>query len=263
MYKEEKDKYDLMMEQYPILYCDRNKSEMESCMHWGISAGEGWYKPINELSQTLEELNHKFKIYGVRIRADQVKSKYAELRFYYSIKIERNIFIKIISFPIKLIINFINKNVDFKYEKIIDKPAHIEEFWREISKEDYDNKKIIEGVKNEFGYKFKEENGKYYRNGSLHYSDTFHYELKNHKFIDKIKRFFQKIEFMIERIPFSKKKIESSNLLNKIVEILISDAESTCWNTCELCGHYDYSGKTIITTKGWMTRICLDCNEKK
>ena len=125
---ENKSKYDLMMEKYPILFCQRNKSEMETCMCWGIEADEGWYEPINELCKSLEMLNHIFQHHGIRIQADQVKSKYAELRFYYSIIMERNAFLRTIILPFKSIINLVDKNIDFKYDKIIDKPEGIEEF---------------------------------------------------------------------------------------------------------------------------------------
>lgn len=250
-----------MMEKYPILYCQRNKSEMETCMCWGIEADEGWYEKINELSALLEELNHKFKIYGVRIQADQVKSKYASLCFYYSIIMERNVFFKTILFPFNSVINFIDNHFEFKFEKIEDKPAYTEEIWEEISKEDYDNKKTP-WIKNDYGYKFKEENNKYYRNGCIYHNAEIHFELKNHKIINKIKLIFQKIKSIIERIPFSKHKRENADLLEKITRGIIQEYENKCWNTCEWCGHYDNLGIDIITTTGWMTRICRDCAEQ-
>ena len=260
---ENKSKYDLMMEKYPILFCQRNKSEMETCMCWGIEADEGWYEPINELCKSLEMLNHIFQHHGIRIQADQVKSKYAELRFYYSIIMERNAFLRTIILPFKSIINLIDKNIDFKYDKIIDKPEGIEEFWHEISKEDYDNKVIIEWQQIEDNKsKFKEENGKYYRSGYMRCASKFHYELKNHFIFNKIKVILQNIKNKIEQIPFSKKKIYYMNSLDEIVDGLIIKAEQKCWNTCEWCGHYDSLGHDIITKKGWLTRICNKCAEK-
>ena len=82
----ETNKYEKMMKQYPILFKQRTASEIETCMCWGIQADYGWYKPLNKLCSYLEELNNiYYDKYKIRIQADQVKSKYGELRFYYSI----------------------------------------------------------------------------------------------------------------------------------------------------------------------------------
>ena len=36
-------------------------------------------------------------------------------------------------------------------------------------------------------------------------------------------------------------------------------AETILWNTCEYCGSHE----EIETTKGWITRVCKKCKEKK
>ena len=48
--------------------------------------GHGWDIPLAELSYALEELNVRFRKFGVRIRAVQVKEKFGTLRFYYDIE---------------------------------------------------------------------------------------------------------------------------------------------------------------------------------
>jgi predicted NAD-dependent protein-ADP-ribosyltransferase YbiA (DUF1768 family) len=255
---ENKDKYDLLMEKYPILFCQRNKSQMETCMCWGICAGEGWYESLDELCNSLEELNCKFKIYGLRIQADQVKSKYAGLRFYYSIIMERNVFTKTLRFPFKFFADYIENHVDFQYKKVIDEPEQIKYFWHEITEKEYEE----EINKSNLSYKLEEKNGKYYRKSELKCAAKSHKELMNHFFINKVFNFFRKIQFKIESIPFSQNKIDNANLLNKVVESLIEQAEQKCWNTCEWCGKYDAVGHEIVTTSGWITRICRECAKK-
>jgi uncharacterized CHY-type Zn-finger protein len=47
----------------------------ETCMCWGFP-GDGWFKLIWELSEKLEKFD---------VTADQVKSKFASLRYYYTL----------------------------------------------------------------------------------------------------------------------------------------------------------------------------------
>lgn len=46
------DKY--LCDKYPKIFCDRNKSEMESCMHWGLSVGNGWFNLLDELCNQIQ-----------------------------------------------------------------------------------------------------------------------------------------------------------------------------------------------------------------
>lgn len=91
-----------LIEKYPILFQDKDKSPKETLMCFGIETGDGWYKILDDLfgyfykimeseyyipfkEEYVEEGN--FKTYGVYIKAPkikllQVKSKYASLRVY-------------------------------------------------------------------------------------------------------------------------------------------------------------------------------------
>lgn len=68
---------------FPNLYADRHASIHVSCMPWGFEIGPGWRQLVWELSEKLEAIILELPD-GVRpqVRASQVKSKYAELRFY-------------------------------------------------------------------------------------------------------------------------------------------------------------------------------------
>lgn len=49
-----------IVEAHPLLYRDRYADPRSTCMCWGLSVGDGWYKIIWDLSQKLEPLIQKF-----------------------------------------------------------------------------------------------------------------------------------------------------------------------------------------------------------
>lgn len=81
------DKYDNMMNNYPILYRKKfaTKHDNNSCC--GFSCPIGWYEPINNLSCKLETLNNTYIKDGVSITLAQAKEKFGTLRFYYNVNI--------------------------------------------------------------------------------------------------------------------------------------------------------------------------------
>jgi len=83
----EENPYEGFMEKYPILFQNKDKSMMETCMCWGIECPPGWLTILTELCDKLEFLNeHLAKRFEFQIVADQVKEKYGYLHFYYSIR---------------------------------------------------------------------------------------------------------------------------------------------------------------------------------
>ena len=89
------DKY--LCEKYPLIFADRNKSMSESCMHWGLDVGNGWFYIIDNLCKTVQshidshnkcvdsEYDWAVKIGKIKqVVALQVKEKFSGLRFYYS-----------------------------------------------------------------------------------------------------------------------------------------------------------------------------------
>jgi hypothetical protein len=64
-----------LVNKYPNLYKEYNKSPIESCMCWGFTCGNGWFDIIANLSEKLDNLN---------VVAIQVKEKFGGLRFYYT-----------------------------------------------------------------------------------------------------------------------------------------------------------------------------------
>jgi len=62
-----------LVEKYPNLYSKYGGDIRDTCMGWGMSCGNGWFKLLDELSAKLESLN---------VIASQVKEKFGGLRFY-------------------------------------------------------------------------------------------------------------------------------------------------------------------------------------
>lgn len=253
-----KNVYEKMMNKYPILYCMRNKSEMETCMCWGIEADFGWYEPLNDLSYKLEILNKTFyKANNIRIQADQVKEKYGTLHFYFSVIIDPPKSKRLLTLPFIIIDKLLNK-VSFKFKTERTENPSIIVRWEEIAKEKYDKKDKPLTIKNYFNSEFKEENGKYYRSYEYYTPGKFDTVLLNHKLLWKLKCFCNKIKFKIYKVNPTDKQLKLSNALNEITQLLIDQCEQECYNICEICG----SKKNILSTIGWIKRICKECAEK-
>ena len=88
------DKY--LCQKYPKIFAERDKSPMESCMHWGLAVGNGWFSLIDDLCSRIQshiDSNNESVDKGyttftkgkvLQVVALQVKEKFAGLRFYYS-----------------------------------------------------------------------------------------------------------------------------------------------------------------------------------
>lgn len=102
---------DALFAKYPKIFQEKDLSEMQSCMHWGLEVGDGWYDIIDTLCHSLswmyttsvgidEEdakalgiksytqpiegaVQYYFTIEKPQVVATQVKEKFGELRFYY------------------------------------------------------------------------------------------------------------------------------------------------------------------------------------
>ena len=76
-----------LCEKYPLIFADRNKSMMETCMCWGFEHGDGWYQILDSLCGNIQ--NHidwqtKQGKTVPQVVATQVKEKFGTLRFYYN-----------------------------------------------------------------------------------------------------------------------------------------------------------------------------------
>lgn len=72
---------------YPALYRQKDLTERETCMCWGICVGDGWYAIIDYVSKALTRIAEE---YDVVIEAAQVKEKFGTLRFYDDVKLGKS-----------------------------------------------------------------------------------------------------------------------------------------------------------------------------
>jgi hypothetical protein len=63
-----------LVKKYPNLYKQYGGDVKETCMGWGFSCGDGWYKLLEDLSEELKPFEE--------VVAEQVKEKFGGLRFY-------------------------------------------------------------------------------------------------------------------------------------------------------------------------------------
>lgn len=92
----------------------------------------------------------------------------------------------------------------------------------------------------------------------------------NTKFVcDQLKEKFGEI-----RIYYSQNLIDKNKQINKddgnidaicsMFEEAVEDCEKECWNVCQWCGASGgTNGANLITTSGWISRICKKCAKEK
>jgi len=68
-----------LIEKFPVLFGDFDKSPQETCMCWGVDFNDGWYDLFYELLVKLSG-------FPIIIVLDQVKEKYGGMRVYYHIE---------------------------------------------------------------------------------------------------------------------------------------------------------------------------------
>lgn len=69
---------------YPKLFAQKDLSEQETCMCWGICCGKGWYGIIDEACQKIEDVQKEYPLF--QIEFTQVKEKFGGLRLNFEIK---------------------------------------------------------------------------------------------------------------------------------------------------------------------------------
>ena len=83
-----------LFSKYPKIFRQKDLSMQQTCMCWGVSTGDGWYKIIDMLCSFLQfDIdNNNYP----QIEATQVKEKFGTLRFYYNTlepKIKHKVFV--------------------------------------------------------------------------------------------------------------------------------------------------------------------------
>jgi hypothetical protein len=72
-----------LVEKYPKILRDYGGDKRDTCMHWGMECGPGWYDLLDNVMGKLQYMSDKF---GPQVIADQIKEKYGTLRFYFGVE---------------------------------------------------------------------------------------------------------------------------------------------------------------------------------
>lgn len=248
----------------PILFHMYDRPMSETTMCWGFECGYGWYNAISDACRELEVLNTLFySKTRVRIQADQIKSKFGYLCFYYSVTIDPGKFATFMqNFCYKCFYKII-RNVNFETKRVEVIAPHEYDDVKEITKEEFEKENT-----SEFKYanvKFEQKNDKYYKITSVKNYGKYEYVPTKHKFIYHMANVFKTIGNLFNCFTLKVFKDNSATRnayvymharANEIIERLMK----TCSNTCEKCGMYigsDWSPK--CQTTGWISYICEKC----
>lgn len=250
-----------------ILYCGRHKPITHSMMPFGWEHGDGWNNIVADLSYNIEMLNLMFyPKYGIRVEAVQVKEKFGELRFYYDIITEPPKLLRFIPNFLENLHYHLIKKVDFGYRHVRDMEPYTSEEWEEISSEDFENRKTPKYAENNYGWKFKEEDGKFYRNYSLFHPEKWHMEITKNKFLHALDSIICKIWHILDfrySWPYSKNVNIVRNYVDSTVQKYIDEACRKCYDTCEECGmQIGNEWSPRCTTTGWILHVCEDCAKR-
>lgn len=247
-----------------MLYCGTKKPPTESLMCFGWECGDGWNAKIAELSYSLEMMNMLlYPKYRTRIEAEQIKEKFGYFRGYFSVVTDQPFLRGLPSAIFRKLYDVLNRRVNYAYKRVVDVEGGHREEWDEISKEDFDFKKAPDYVENPYGWKFKEENGKYYRNSCVYFCEKAHNEPTKHKFLYKIMNIAHSVSCFLYGLTYkepTRKQRVAAEFMNTYMEELVDETERKCHGVCEYCGtqigtHFEER----CETNGWISYICKDC----
>jgi hypothetical protein len=77
-----------LVKKYPKILRDYRGDMMETCMAWGIETGDGWYDLLDECMGKMQLICDlaSTEENQVQVIAEQIKTKFASLRFYYRVE---------------------------------------------------------------------------------------------------------------------------------------------------------------------------------
>lgn len=251
-----------VMEKFPMLYCQHDKTMQETCMCFGFENGPGWKESLVKLSAKLETLNMLFyPKYKVRIQVDQVKEKYGKLHFYYSVVTDGPWYERLCRKVSHMLFNKL-KTFDYKLVYVVDVEPYVE-----TQKKVFDSKVAYLEDKYAFGkcfnVKYAEEDGKFVKYTDIQHYKKTHSEPTKHKFLYKLLCLARRMRNYSTYKEHTYEQYIIEQFLDSMAYKYIEEAENECYNTCEECGTQigtKYSPR--CETTGWIKYICDKCAKK-
>jgi len=251
----------------PILFRNIGRPLTESIISFGFECGKGWHTAIANTCRELEMVNSEYyKKYRVRIQADQIKEKFGEIRFYYSVVVDPCAFIVWFANRFNSVYQYLNayKRFDYKMTKVVDVEPYDYDETKVLTKEQYECQKAYKYTAS--NVELKEENGKYLEICHLHNYGKSHMEPTRLKLLWHVKEFANK---MFCRLMYSFKRSDTAIVRNCIASMhsvtskLIKQLELECAQRCEDCGsQIGTEWSPACRTTGWIAYLCQSCAEK-
>ena len=255
-----------IIEDNPILFKDAHRPMTETCMCWGLECGDGWLQQLSDTCAQLEGLNAIFyKLFRVRVQADQVKEKFGTLRFYTTVCSDPSTFVCWYELLMEKLFDKLCSNVDYKLKVIVD-----QEPWEEINTKVYTDKAQFdkEAAENKtcnVSY-IKDTEGRMLKLTAIQHYRKFHREPQQHKLLFWLSKKRLKIVRLIRNLLRWKPtqvQYAAAALLDMLHQKIIREAEHECYNICEECGRHignNYSPR--CETVGWIKYVCEGCADK-
>lgn len=73
---------------------------------------------------------------------------------------------------------------------------------------------------------------------------------------------YETIKYYDENVVLNKKHQEIINIIQSIYKDIYHNTVRDCFYRCELCGEKNNKKNPIVTTTGWISRICKNCATK-
>ena len=249
-----------------MLYKMTSRPYDETCMCWLWECGYGWFNTLAEVSNKIEALNLiVYPKYKVRIQADQVKEKFATLRFYYSIVADPPWYIRWYEAFMQFVMFDMLSKIKYDVKSVIIKEGyHSYDVHTFLTKEEFETEKTK--FKNATNIEFDESNGQYIKRTKIWHVPKHNMVATKHRiffwFYKKRYVFKNWLRYALNWNMSAKQTI-IKDWLDDIVSKYIREAELECEQHCENCGRRigtDYS--PTCTTKGWIKQICQECADK-
>lgn len=226
----------------------------------GWECGIGWTDVLAKLSYKIECANQLFKRnFRVHAVADQVKEKFGELRFYYTVRRDAPSVVERLCGLLRKTADVILRKADFRTKRVIVKPAMVTFKCKELPPSASDDS--------------------FYNGKLLESPDGFRCLLNKVRKYEISKRVPTRLR-PLWHIAYACYKAESwlldlysadlnrqnigAEALEDFVEKAIRETEDACHSTCEECGSSigtDYLPR--CETLGWITYICERCAKKR
>ena len=206
-----------------------------------------------------------YKLFRVRVQADEVKEKFGTLRFYVTVCSDPSAFVCWYERLMEKLLDKLCRNVDYKLKAVVD-----QEPWEETRTEVYMDKAQFdkEAAENRACNVFytKDSAGRMLKLTTIEHYRKMHHEPQRHKLLFWLSKKRSKIVWLMRNLlgwKPTQAQHAAATLLDMLQQKIIRAAEHECYNICEECGcHIGSNYSPRCETVGWIKYVCEGCADK-